>query len=396
MEGAVAADSNNLLGHISQLGTHGCRNGISHSSHTAGGKETSFPDNVECAGPNLVLSHIRNIDTVRLHFIRDPVYQFFRIYIIRIRPAHQLHVFPVAFKRLKPILMLAIKFLFFEILKNMPCVSHQRNGGAGIFPDFSGIHIDMYQHLIMGDQIRLVHGTVGYTGPYHNQKIRFIHGPVGIGFSVVSHHAEVHGMLCGHYTDSHHCGNHRNAEFLRKLPQFLTGSAQGNAASGVNQRPFCLFQLPHYFFNLDNMPFDSGLVGPHIHLFRITEFSNLGILHIHGNINEDRTFSTCIGHIKSFFKNTGDIVHVSYEIAVFHKGLRRPCNVRFLEYIASQKLAVHLSGDTDKGNTVRKSGGNTGDQVCGPGAGGYRTYAHFSCHSGKSARRMGRILFCPD
>ena len=175
-------------------------------------------------------------------------------------------------------------------------------------------------------------------------------------------------MLCRHNSDPHHGGNHRNAEFLRKFPKFFTGPAQGNPAACINQRPFCFFQLPHYFLYLDNMPFYSGLIGPHIHFFRITEFVYHSVLYINGNINENRALSSRICHIKSFFEYPGDIIHVSYEVAVFHKGLCRSGDIGFLKHIASEKLAVHLAGYADKWNAVGKSCGNTGNEVCGAGA----------------------------
>ena len=45
---------------------------------------------------------------------------------------------------------------------------YKRQGGTGIFADFSRININMYQNLVMGDQVGLVHGTVRHTGTYHN------------------------------------------------------------------------------------------------------------------------------------------------------------------------------------------------------------------------------------
>ncbi len=136
--------------------------------------------------------------------------------------------------------------------------------GPAFFADFRRVHIDMYQYLVMGDHVRLIHGTVGHAGADHDQKVGFIHRAVGIGFSVIADHAEIHGVLCGHDADAHHGGNHGDAELFRESSKFFAGAAQGYAAARIDQRTLRLFQLPNDLSDLDGMSLYRGFIGPHI------------------------------------------------------------------------------------------------------------------------------------
>ena len=116
------------------------------------------------------------------------------------------------------------------------------------------------------------------------------------------------------------------------------------------------------------MALDRRLVGSHIHFIRITEFGDLGILDINGDVNEDRPLSSGICHIKGFLENSGNIIHIPDKVAVFYKGFRRARNIGLLEHIAAKQLAVHLSGNADQGYAVCKGCCNAGDQIGRPGA----------------------------
>ena len=254
----------------------------------------------------------------------------------------------------------------------------------------------MYQYLVMGDDVRLVHGTVGNARADHDQKVGFVHRAVGIGLSVIADHAEIHGMLRGHDADSHHGGDHGDAELFREASQFLAGAAQGYAAARIDQRTLRLFQLLNDLSDLDGMSLYRGFIGPHAYLLRIAEAVKLRILDVDRDVDEDRSFPSRTRHIEGFLENPGNIVYIPHQIAVFYKGLRRSGDIRFLEHIASQKLAVDLAGDAYERDAVGKSRGDSGQQIGGSGTGGDGADADLSRYPRHAARSMGCILFCPD
>ena len=225
LEGAVPADSHNLPLRRGHLGSHGRRDGIPHGAHAAGGEELPFPHLHIAAGPNLVLAHVRHIDGVLLHPLGEPHDEPGRVYVSRVGLALAGHSLPVSPQGVQPLLAAAGELLLLQILEDMLRVPHQRYGRACVLADLRGIHIDMHQHLVPGDHIRLVHGPVGHPGPHHDQQVGLVHGPVGIGFAVVAHHPEIEGVVRGHGADSHHGGHHGDIVGLGEPAQLSLGLA---------------------------------------------------------------------------------------------------------------------------------------------------------------------------
>ena len=203
-------------------------------------------------------------------------------------------------------------------------------------------------------------------------------------------------MFSGHDTDSHHGRHYGNSVFFRKCPKLLLRLTEQYTASGTDNRPLCLFQFPDHLFDLYGMSLDRWFISAEVYLFRIMKILDRGILNINGNIDQHRSFSTGIGNIKRFPEYSGNIIYIFYQIAVFHKRFHSAGDVRLLEYIASQQFAVHLTGDTDQWNTVRKCCSNTRDNIRSARSGGYRTDSGSSGHSCHTAGSMCCILFGTD
>ena len=218
----------------------------------------------------------------------------------------------------------------------------------------------MYQYFVLGNQIRLAYRSVRYTGACHNQQIRFIHGTVGTGLSIIAHHTIVHRMVGGHYADPHHRGNNRNLMFFRKFPQFLPGAAQKHASAHTDNGSFRLFQFPDHFLNLHHMPLHRGLICAQIHFLRIFKPGNNRILNINGHINQYRPSPSCRSDVEGFFENTRNVVYIPDQVTVFYKRFRRTGYIRFLKHVGTDQFAAHLPCNTYKGNAVCKGGSNTG------------------------------------
>ena len=167
----------------------------------------------------------------------------------------------------------------------MSCISHQRYGRTGIFTDLCGIHVNMHQHLVAGDQLRLVHSPVRHSGSHHNQKLRLVHGPVGIGLSVISHHSEIQRVIRGHDSDSHHGGNHGNLMLFAKCLQLLFRAGEKDPSSGADNWTLCLCKLSGHLLDLYHIAFYGRLVGAHGDRLGISEFLNLRVLNINGNVD---------------------------------------------------------------------------------------------------------------
>ena len=292
--------------------------------------------------------------------------------------------------------MLAAELLPGKVLENMFHISHQRNGGTCVFTDLRRIHINVHQHLVPGNQIRLAHRPVCHSGAGHDQQIRLIHGPVGICLAMIAHHTEIQGMLRGHDADAHHGGHHRNPIFLYKIPQFVSGPAEQHAAPHADDGAFCPLQFFDHLFDLYRMALHRGLIGAHIDFRRVLKPAQSRILNVDGYVDQHGPLAACVGDMKSLFENPGNVVHILDQVTVLHKRLHRAGNVRLLEGIAAQQIRMYLPGNAHQGNAVREGGGNTGNHIGGAGTAGYRADPGPARKPGHAAGRMGRVLFRAD
>ena len=68
LKGSISTDCNYLTVRAADFCSHRCRQRVAHGAHTAGGKKTPFFYHMVTAGPDLILSHICNVDSILLHF----------------------------------------------------------------------------------------------------------------------------------------------------------------------------------------------------------------------------------------------------------------------------------------------------------------------------------------
>ena len=253
----------------------------------------------------------------------------------------------------------------------------------------------MYQNLVPRDQIRLAYGAVRHARTHHNQKVRLVHRPVCIRFSVISDHAVIQRMLCRHHADAHHRRNDRYPVLLRKAAQLFFRLAQEHTASGADDRLFRPFQLTDDLFDLYGMSLDRRLVGAERNLLGVSEPADRRILNVNRNVDQHRAFSPAVGNVERLLENAGNVIDILDEIAVLDEGFHRTRDVGLLEYVAAQQFTVYLTGDADQRDAVRKSRGDAGNHICRTGAGGDCTDTGLSGHPCHSARGMRRILLCP-
>ena len=140
------------------------------------------------------------------------------------------------------------------------------------------------------------------------------------------------------------------------------------------------------------MSLNSRFVCTKGNLLRIFEFLDGRLLDIDRNIDQNRTFSSCIGNVKCFFHNARNILDIIYQIAVFYERLCCSCDIGFLEYVTSDQLTLYLTGNADHRDTVCKRCRNTGNEVCRTRAACHCADAHLSCYAGHTACRVGCIL----
>lgn len=79
----------------------------------------------------------------------------------------------------------------------------------------------------------------------------------------------------------------------------------------------------YHTLDLQIVALDAGLITPDIHLLRIMEASQVLLLHVNGNINENRTGTAGGGNVEGLLNYPGDVVGVFDQVAVLGEGRHR-------------------------------------------------------------------------
>ena len=119
----------------------------------------------------------------------------------------------------------------------------------------------------------------------HDDQIRVVQSAVGNGLAVGAEHSEIHLVVAGHYSDSHHRGDHGDPGFVGKRLKFQLYARGQNAAARNDDRTSAVFD------RLDRAPYLSGvaagvgLVADDIYGFGIFKTFDLVLLNIHRDVD---------------------------------------------------------------------------------------------------------------
>ena len=164
LETAVAAHRYDLPVRSRELGAKRRGNGISHSTHTAARQEPAvFLDDAVRAGPELVLPHVGDVDSVVLHGSGQALYKDLRVdrkgvdlFLGQSRGIHValsagrvLCIVLVTVELVDPQRVIRYDLRLIELLKNMFDITDQRDRGTGVLADLRGVDVNMHQNFMI-------------------------------------------------------------------------------------------------------------------------------------------------------------------------------------------------------------------------------------------------------
>ena len=243
-----------------------------------------------------------------------------------------------------PALSCCADLLLHKHLEDVLHIAHQGDGGSHIFSDLRRVDVDVDDPHPPDQVFRLRDGTVRKTGSHDDEKVGASHRLIGIRLAVVAQHPEVEGMPFRQHPDAHHGGHHGDVEFFAEGPDVFFAVAQNDAAAGTDQGLFRLIDGGDHLLDLLHIDLDLRLIAPDIDRLGITEgMGQLPVLHVDGNVDEDRALPAGGGDVERLLEDAGDIVRVLDQVAVFDEGLRGPAHIGLLEHVPAQQLAGDLS-----------------------------------------------------
>ena len=241
----------------------------------------------------------------------------------------------------------------------------------------------------------IYHRPVGGTGAHHNEQVRPGQGLVGTVIAVGADHAHIQRMVGWHQANAHHGLDHRDGTALSQLQQLSAGISQPHAAAGTDEGLAGAGDGLYHPLDLQIVALDAGLIAPDVHLFGVVKALQVLLLHVNGNINENRTGPAGGGDVEGLLHHPGDVVGVFDQVAVLGEGGHRAGDVHLLEDIPAQQVAGHLAGDGHHGDGVHVGRSNAGNQIGGARAAGHHAHAHLAADAGIAGSHMARILLRP-
>ncbi len=122
----------------------------------------------------------------------------------------------------------------------------------------------------------------------------------------------------------------------------------------------------------------------------------LGLLHVLGQIDDDRAGAPAAGDVKRFLDDARDVLDVLDEEIVLGARARDADEVRFLESVVADHRGRNLARQDDHRSGIHVGVDDSGDGVGGAGAGGDEHDAGASADAGIALGHVGRALFMAD
>ena len=149
---------------------------------------------------------------------------------------------------------------------------------------------------------------------------------------------------------------------LGELEQLVAGVAVDRAAADVEDRPRGGEQGSRRLANLSWVDAGRRLPPWEIDLMGVSEV-DLRLLHVLGDVHEDRARSAGSGDVERRLQNVREFFDVLYEPRVLDDRERDAGRVRFLERVRADQARAHLAGDADERGRVHPCVGDRRDEV---------------------------------
>ena len=244
--------------------------------------------------------------------------------------------------------------------------------GAGREPIGTADDAVVEAHAETDHEVGLLDREVGALRAVH---ARHPHGPL---------------VLTGERVQGEERGRDGDVRPRREPGQRALHARQDDAPSGEDQGPFRLIQPPGHSSQLHTrVGLREALRAPTHRRRRIGGGLRLDVLR---DVDDHGAGTPGPCDPERLAHDVGDLGRAPHEEAVFRDGRRDAENVGLLEGEGAQDAPGDLTRDRDDGHAVHERGGQTGDEVGGPGAARRDADTHASGRTGIPVRCVGRRL----
>ena len=276
-----------------------------------------------------------------------------------------------------------------QLFQHRLYIPNQGQIHADVFVHFRRVNVDLQNLGIFGKGGFVPDDTVAEPGTQAHEQIAVFNGLGGGDGAVHPQHSHIPGVGVVKAALSHQRRGHRGVHAVDQLQHRFRRFRSNDAAAGV----------------------DEGALGFHDQSCRPLQFVGSGVIfhrnglglfggvlalsrrNVLGNVDEHRAFPPGIGQVKGFPDSVRQLSNVLDNVIVLGDGNGDPSDVHFLEGVQAQGRTAHIAGNGYHRHRVHIGGGQAGNQVGGPGAGGGDHHAGAAGAPGVAVGGMAGALF---
>ena len=371
---------------MSDLGSDGSRQPVSHGPQPAGHEETPLLVYLqELGGKHLVLPHVSKNDSLVEQPVDGVQHIFWRHNGTGLHGQRML-LLPLLYLGSPPF-RLTGRHILQHLGHRFFGVRHDGHVYLHVLGNGRRVDINVHDLGMRREGMELPGDPVIEPCSDGEQKVTFIHRHIAGISTVHSQVADIKRMICGNGPPAHNGGHHRDVGLLHHLCEFRPGMGDIDAAPRQEQRLLRLAQHLDGPLQLADMYMGVRLVAPDIYVRGILPVSQFRH-HVLGKIHQHRSRSSGAGDIEGLLQDPSQVFSSSYGNSVLGDTPGDPYDIYFLEGVVSDQMAGHLSGKAHQGHAVIIGSGQPGHQVGRSRSAGHQTDSHLACGSGIGVRLM--------
>ena len=229
-------------------------------------------------------------------------------------------------------------------------------------PDLGGVDVEVDHLGARRERVELPGHAVVEACADGDDQVGLVQPPVRPLGAVHAGRPVAERVRLGERALGHQGGDDGDAGRLGELAELVAGVAVDRPAADVEDRPRGGEQGSRRLANLSRVDAGRRLPPREIDLMGVSEV-DLRLLHVLGDIHEDRARSAGSGDVERRLQNVRELFDVLYEPRVLDDGERDSGRVRLLERVRADQVRAHLAGDADERCRVHPRVGDRRDEV---------------------------------
>ena len=276
-----------------------------------------------------------------------------------------------------------------QLLQSLFHVTPQTMGGGNGFAQLGTVNVDVYNLGAYRKLRPVTSNPIVEPASQGDNAVSVVHGGRAGIMAVHALHTQEPGVIGGNTGNAHHGAANGCVNPFCNLQQFILSIAGNQTAAKVQEGTLGGVDAVGSLLDANILGRETFLSGNRVLGF-VFPLGNLNIL---GHINQNGAGTAGFGQPEGFPDGVCQLINGANKVIVLGDGQGHAGNIDFLETIGADDGSGHVACNGNQRDGIDVSGGNTGDQIGGTGAGGGDTDADLAGGSCVAVGSVGSALF---